>query len=72
MSFLTNISIGIGVVIILVVLQAIFHFFGIKFFNNTITVFCLVWIVALILFNLLLPKDYLYFKSGDIPTIPIP
>ena len=67
-SVLKNLGIAIGIAVLLYILQVITSFFGVTFYNNSITVFCGIWFITLLFFYIILPNDYIYFTGkGDIP-----
>ena len=67
-SVLKNLGIAIGIAVLLYILHVITSFFGVTFYNNSITVFCGIWFITLLFFYIILPNDYMYFKGkGDIP-----
>ena len=67
-SVLKNLGIAIGIAVLLYILHVITSFFGVTFYNNSITVFCGIWFITLLFFYIILPNDYIYFKGkGDIP-----
>ena len=67
-SVLKNLGIAIGIAVLLYILHVITSFFGVTFYNNSITVFCGIWFITLLFFYIILPKDYMYFTGkGDIP-----
>ena len=63
MSLATNLGIVIGVGFLLYVFQMILQFFGVTFYNNSITIFIGIWGAVLLLFFVILPRDYAYFKG---------
>ena len=65
-SVLKNLGIAIGIAVLLYILQVITSFFGVTFYNNSITAFCGIWFITILFFYIILPNDYMEFK-GDIP-----
>ena len=67
-SVLKNLGIAIGIAVLLYILHVITSFFGVTFYNNSITAFCGIWFITILFFYIILPNDYMYFKGkGDIP-----
>lgn len=63
MSIVTKLGIVAGAVVMVFVINAIFNFFGVSFYNNSIMIFFVIWAIVLLIFFAILPRDYKYFTK---------